>query len=173
MVNFALLKSAVGYADDTSNSSCDVQGLNSDSKALFSLSKELGLVLNPSKTQCVIYGSVKDSGDPILVDGVTIEASEKIKILGFTLKSHLQPDPYLKELADSVTYVPKACGWAALGPSATTCLEDVRKGRGPGKNADISSSLSLKVRLSQEDPLTNWGRKLQVILNDVAKKKEV
>ena len=51
MVNFALLKSAVGYADDTSNSSHLVTGLNADSKVLVSLSKELGLVLNPSKTQ--------------------------------------------------------------------------------------------------------------------------
>ena len=51
MVNFALLKSAVGYADDTSNASSLVAGLNEDSKVIVSLSKELGLVLNPSKTQ--------------------------------------------------------------------------------------------------------------------------
>ena len=29
--------------------------------------------------------------------------------------------------------------------------------------------LSLKVRLSEKDPKTEWGRKLQVILNDVAR----
>ena len=85
MVNFALLKSAVGYADDTSNSRSRVQDLNSDSSALVNLSKELGLVLNPSKTQCVVYGKVQDSSDPVLVDGVTIAPSEKISILGFTL----------------------------------------------------------------------------------------
>ena len=49
MVNFALLKSAVGYADDTSNANPDVSGLNADSEVLVSLSKELGLVLNPAK----------------------------------------------------------------------------------------------------------------------------
>ena len=51
MVNFALLKSAVGYADDTSNSNSLVAGLNADSEVLVNLSKELGLVLNPTKTQ--------------------------------------------------------------------------------------------------------------------------
>ena len=55
MVNFALLKSAVGYADDTSNSNSQVAGLNSESEVLVNLSKELGLVLNPTKTQCIIY----------------------------------------------------------------------------------------------------------------------
>ena len=59
MVTFALLKSAVGYADDTSNSNSQVAGLNADSEVLVSLSKELGLVLNPSKTQCIIYGNGK------------------------------------------------------------------------------------------------------------------
>ena len=29
--------------------------------------------------------------------------------------------------------------------------------------------LSLKVRLSENDPLTNWGKKLQIIVNDVAR----
>ena len=38
MVNFALLKSAVGYADDTSNASSLVAGLNEDSKVIVSLS---------------------------------------------------------------------------------------------------------------------------------------
>ena len=63
MVNFALLKSAVGYADDTSNSNSQVAGLNSESEVLVNLSKELGLVLNPTKTQCIIYSSVADSAD--------------------------------------------------------------------------------------------------------------
>ena len=104
MVNFALLKSAVGYADDTSNSRSRVQELNSDSGALVNLSKELGLVLNPSKTQCLIFGKVQDSNDPILVDGITIAPSEKISILGFTLDNKLQPQVYLKELADGILY---------------------------------------------------------------------
>ena len=49
MVNFALIKLALAYADDTSNSSSTVKDLNTDSKALVSLSKELGLALNPTK----------------------------------------------------------------------------------------------------------------------------
>ena len=49
-VNFALIKLALAYADDTSNSSSTVKVLNAESKALVSLSKELGLALNPTKT---------------------------------------------------------------------------------------------------------------------------
>ena len=91
MVNFALLRSAVGYADDTSNSNSLVAGLNSDSEVIVSLAKELGLVLNPTKTQCIIYGIVPDSADPVTVDGVTITPPEKISGLplttSFSLKS--------------------------------------------------------------------------------------
>ena len=75
-----------------------------DSEVIVSLSKELGLVLNPSKTQCIIYGSVPDSSDPVIVDGVTVTPSEKISILGFSLDRKLQPQVYLKELADGGLY---------------------------------------------------------------------
>ena len=110
MVNFALLKSAIGYADDTSDCNSSVAGLNLDSKVLVSLAKELGLVLNPSKTQCLIYGGVKDSAEPIIVDGLVINPSDKISILGFTLDNKLQPQVYLKELADGVLYRKHAVG---------------------------------------------------------------
>ena len=42
------------------------------------------------------------------------------------------------------------------------CPEIVRK-------ESCGHILSLKVRLSDDDPRTEWGRKLQVILNDVAR----
>ena len=110
MVNFALLRSAVGYADDdTSNSNGLVAGLNADSKVLVGLSKELGLVLNPSKTQCIIYGSVADSTDPITVDGVAIEPSEKISILGFTLDNKLGPRIASMWLAGFRPICPRTC----------------------------------------------------------------
>ena len=167
MVNFALLKSAIGYADDTSNSSNLVSGLNVDSEVLVGLSKELGLVLNPSKTQCIIYGKVSDSADPISVDGVTIAPKEKITLLGFTLDSKLQPQLYLKELADSVLYRKHVVGRlsAHLPPhvlkmfARATVLGKIR----------TYLHLSLKVRLSEKDPQTIWGKKLQVIVNDVAR----
>ena len=41
---------------------------------------------------------------PVLVDGVTVPPSGQISILGFTLTDKLNPDAYLKELADSVLY---------------------------------------------------------------------
>ena len=167
MVNFALLRSAVGYADDTSNSSSLVAGLNSDSSVLVSLSKELGLVLNPSKTQCILYGSVLDSAEPIIVDGVTISPSDRISILGFTLDSKLHLQVYLKELADGVLYRKNVVGRlsAHLPPhvlkmfARATVLGKIR----------TYLHLSLKVRLSENDPKTEWGRKLQVIVNDVGR----
>ena len=167
MVNFALLKSAVGYADDTSNTNSLVAGLNSDSKVLVDLSKELGLVLNPSKTQCIVYGSVADSSDPITVDGVTITPGEKISILGFTLDSKLQPQLYLKELADGVLYRKHVVGRlsAHLPPHI---LKMFAKATVLGKMRTYLH-LALKVRLSESDPKTEWGRKLQVIVNDVAR----
>ena len=96
MVNFALLRKAVGYADDTSNSNALMAGLNSDSEVLVRLSKELGVVLNPSKTQCIIFGSVSDSADPMTVDGVSISPSEKISILGFTKECYNLWNDWLK-----------------------------------------------------------------------------
>ena len=165
MVNFALLKSAIGYADDTSNANSHVAGLNSDSEVLVGLSKELGLVLNPSKTQCIIYGKVSDSEDPITVDGVTITPSEKISILGFTLDNKLQPQAYLKELADGILYRKHVVGRLSAPPhilkmfARATVLGKVR----------TYLHLSLKVRLSECDPHTMWGKRLQVIVNDVAR----
>ena len=167
MVNFALLKSAVGYADDTSNSNAHVSGLNADSEVIVNLSKELGLKLNPTKTQCILYGSVPDSEDPIAVDGVTITPSDKISILGFTLDSKLQPQAYLKELADGVLYRKHVVGRlsAHLPPHV---LKMFTKATVMGKIRTYLH-LALKVRLLESDPHTMWGTKLQVILNDVAR----
>lgn len=138
-----------------------------DSKVLVSLSKELGLVLNPSKTQCIIYGIVQDSADPISVDGVTISPGEKISILGFTLDNKLQPQPYLKELAEGMLYRKHVVGRlsAHLPPRI---LKMFARATVLGKLRTYLH-LSLKVRLSENDPKTEWGRKLQVIVNDVAR----
>ena len=167
MVNFALLSSAVGYADDTSNANSQVAGLNSDSEVLVGLSKELGLVLNPSKTQCIIYGNVSDSGNQITVDGVTIAPSEKICLLGFTLDNKLQPQLYLKELADGVLYRKHVVGRlsAHLPPHV---LKMFTRATVLGKMRTYLH-LALKARLSENDPLTCWGKKLQVIVNDVSR----
>ena len=157
MVNFALLKSAVGYADDTSNSNSLVAGLNLDSKVIVSLSKELGLVLNPAKTQCIIFGSVADSGDPIIVDGVTITPAVKISILGFTLDSKLQPQVYLKELTDGALYRKNVVGrLSAHLPSHV--LKMFARATVLGKIRTYIH-LSLKVRLYESDPITVWGKK--------------
>ena len=101
------------------------------------------------------------------VDGVTITPSDKISILGFTLYSKLQPQAYLKELADGVLYRKHVVGRlsAHLPPhvlkmfARATVLGKIR----------TYLHLSLKVRLSESDPLTVWGKKLQVIVNDVAR----
>ena len=167
MVNFALIKLALAYADDTSNSTSTVKELNAETKALVSLSKELGLALNPTKTQCLIHGKVQDAQDPIVVDGVTITPTEKITLLGFTLDSKLEPKVYLKELADSVLYRKYVVGRlsAHLPPHV---LKMFARAVVLGKIRTYIH-LSLKVRLSPRDPKTEGGNKLQVILNDVAR----
>ena len=101
------------------------------------------------------------------MDGVTIAPAEKISILGFTLDNKLGPQVYLKELADGILYRKHVVGRlsAHLPPhvlkmfARATVLGKIR----------TYIHLSLKVRLSESDPLTAWGRKLQVILNDVAR----
>ena len=167
MVNFALIKLALAYADETSNSTSTVNELNAETKALVSLSKELGLALNPTKTQCLIHGKVQDAHDPIVVDGVTITPSEKITLLGFTLDSKLEPKVYLKG-AGRQCPLPQVCRRPSLCPSSPTCSEDVWRAVVLGKIRTYIH-LSLKVRLSPRDPKTEGGNKLQVILNDVAR----
>ena len=116
---------------------------------------------------CILYGSVADSSDPIVVDGVTITPSEKISILGFTLDSKLQPQAYLKELADGVLYRKHVVGRlsAHLPPNI---LKMFARATVLGKMRTYLH-LSLKVHLLESDQLTCWGRKLQVIVNDVAR----
>ena len=144
-----------------------VAGLNSDSEIIVSLSKELGLVLNPSKTQCIIYGDVQDSADPITVDGVHITPSDNISILGFTLDRKLQPQVYLKELTDGILYRKHVVGRlsAHLPPHV---LKMFARATVLGKLRTYLH-LSLKVRLSENDPRTEWGKRLQVVLNDFAR----
>ena len=106
---------------------------------------------------------------PILVDGITIGPSEKISILGFTLDNKLQPQvyKYLKELADGILYRKYVIGRlsAHLPPHV---LKMFARATVMGKIRTYIH-LSLKFRLSAKDPVTDWGRKLQVIVNDVAR----
>ena len=105
--------------------------------------------------------------DSCAVDGVTIAPSERISILGFTLDKKLQPQVYLKELADGVLYRKHVVGRlsAHLPPNI---LKMFARATVLGKMRTYLH-LSLKVRLSEKDPKADWGRKLQVIVNDVAR----
>ena len=137
-------------------------------KSSSALPKSLGLVLNPSKTQCIVYGKVEDTADPITVDGVIITPSDRISILGLTLDNKLQPQVYLKELTDGILYRKHVVGRlsAHLPPhvlkmsARATVLGKIR----------TYVHLALKVRLSESDPVTVWGKKLQVIVNDQEKR---
>ena len=101
------------------------------------------------------------------MDGVTITPSDQISILGFTLDNRLQPQVYLKELADSVLYRKHVVGRlsAHLPPHI---LKMFARATVLGKMRTYLH-LALRVRLSENDPRTEWGRKLQVIVNDVAR----
>ena len=59
MVSFAPLEKALAYADDTHTSSGSIQELTRDSEVLVDLSSELGLSLNPAKTQLPSTPSTK------------------------------------------------------------------------------------------------------------------
>ena len=115
----------------------------------------LGLVLNPSKTQCIIFGRVPDSADPVTVDGVAITPSEKIKILGFTLDNQLNPQVYLKELADGVLYRKHVVG--RLSAHLPPHLKMFARATVLGKIRTYLH-LSLKVRLTENDPRTERGK---------------
>ena len=96
------------------------------------------LVLNPSKTQCIIYGNVPDSARPVSVDGVIITPKEKITLLGFTINSKLHPQLYLLRSWQTASYI--ASMWlAGFRPisSASTRAEDVLKSQGLGQDQDI------------------------------------
>ena len=89
-----------------------------------------------------------------------------LSILGFTLDNKLGPQDYLKELADSVLYRKHIVGRLSthLPPHI---LKMFARASVLGKMTYLH--LSLKVRLSESDPRTEWGKKLQVIVNDVAR----
>ena len=102
MVTFALLKSALAYADDTHTSSKSIQELTGESEDLVNLSSELGLSLNPTKTQLLLHGQVKK--EEFKVGDVVIRPSQTLTLLGFTFDKKLGSKPYLQDLYNSVLY---------------------------------------------------------------------
>ena len=84
MMSFALLERALAYADDTHTSSASIQELTRDSEVLVDLSSELGLSLNPAKTQLLLHGKVEGSED------VAIPPSKTLTLLGFTIDQKLR-----------------------------------------------------------------------------------
>ena len=167
MVNFAPLQKALAYADDTHTSSDSIRELAKDSEILVDLSNELGLSLNPTKTRLLVHGKVLDDEENFKVGDVTIPPSQDLTLLGFTFDEKLSPQPYLHELYNAVLYRKHTVGRlsAHLPPHV---LKMFARAVVLGKIRTYLH-LALKVRLNDQDPLTGWGKKLQVVLNDVAR----
>ena len=68
-----------------------------------------GLLLNPSKTEAVLYGTRAqtdkiDTADGIDVAGTTVKFSSKVKLLGATLNSTLSVDQHVTAVVRSCSY---------------------------------------------------------------------
>ena len=167
MVNFALLQRALAYADDTHTSSGSVKELAKDSQVLVELSSELGLSLNPTKTKLLFFGKVLDKEEDFKVGDVTIPPSQDLTLLGFTFDEKLRPEPYLQELYNSVLYRKHTVG--RLSAHLPPHVLKIFAGAVVLGKIRTYLHLALKVRLQDQDPRTGWGKKLQVVLNDVAR----
>ena len=167
MVSFALLERALAYADDTHTSSASIQELTRDSEVLVDLSSELGLSLNPAKTQLLLHGKVEGSEDEFKVRGVAIPPSKTLTLLGFTIDQKLRSLPYLEDLYNSVLYRKHTV--RRLSAHLPPHVLKMFAGAVVLGKMRTYLHLALKVRLQDQDPLTEWGKKLQVVLNDVAR----
>ena len=158
MVNFALLNKALAYADDTHTSSSSIQELTKDSELLVDLSSELGLSLNPTKTQLLLHGKVLGSGEEdFKVSQVTIPPSKTLTLLGFTFDQKLCPQPYLKALYNSVLYR-KHTIWRLSAHLPPHVLKMFARAVALGKFRTYLH-LALQVRLQEADTCSGWGKK--------------
>ena len=121
--------------------------------------------MNPAKTQLLLRGKVKK--EEFKVGGVVIRPSQTLTLLGFTVDKRLGSKPYLQDLHNSVLYRKHTVGRlsAHLPPHV---LKMFARAVVLGKMRTYLH-LALKVRLQDQDPLNGWGKKLQVVVNDVAR----
>ena len=167
MVSFVLLKRALAYADDTHTSGKSTQELTEESQILVNLSSELGLSLNPAKTQLLQYGKVNGSKEDFKVGDVVVPPAPTLTLLGFTFDKKLGPQPYLQDLYNSVLYRKHTV--RRLSAHLPPHVLKMFAGAVVLGKMRTYLHLALKVRLQDQDPLTGWGKKLQVVLNDVAR----
>jgi len=101
----AQIASALGrpswlYADDSTTSRQSIPALESAARDLVKTSSELGLVLNPSKTQVLHLGQNKSA---VEIGGIQVEPSATMTLLGLTFDRHLSTAPYLASLVTSLS----------------------------------------------------------------------
>ena len=134
---------------------------------LVDLSSELGLSLNPTKTQLLLYGKVMGSEEAFKVGDAVIPRAPTLTLLGFTFNSKLGTKPYLQELYSSILYRKHTV--RRLSAHLPPHVLKMFAGAVVLGKLRTYLHLALKVRLHERDPLTCWGKKLQVVLNDVAR----
>ena len=121
--------------------------------------------MNPTKTQLLLHGQVKK--EEFKVGDVVIHPSQTLTLLGFTFDKKLGSKPYLQDLYNSVLYRKHTVG--KLSAHLPPHVLKMFAGAVVLGKMRTYLHLALKVRLQEQDPLTGWGKKLQVVLNDVAR----
>lgn len=102
------------YADDLqiysqshlSEISQCINCLNNDLTSIQRWSKSYGLRVNPAKTQVIVIGSQKlisrinwTQIPPLIIDGICLPISDKVKNLGVTFDKHLSWIPHVNEVS--------------------------------------------------------------------------
>ena len=155
----------LAYADDTSIWDPSVHELTKCGQKLIQYSHNIGLVLNPSKTQYMRMG--RQDSNLLTIGQESIPPNTSITILGLELDYKLSPGPYIDSMISSLT---GRLGILRRLRAQLPCnvLALVAKGLLLGK-AQVYAEVVFNGRLSESEPVSGQAQKLQVILNDTAR----
>ena len=156
------------YADDTTAWSAASALLEQSAASMAHMADTLGLALNPSKTQHIVFrGGTKCLEEAALtVSGATVRAKGKLEFLGWSV-DHLNPTPFIEDQISALksrVYLMQQLSArvppAVLGPVARVIFN---------RKAMYAVEHSHAVRLTDTDPLADITSKLQVVYNDMSR----
>ena len=155
------------YADDSSAWHSDINALSEAAMTFSNMAADMGLVLNPSKTQLLTLGGGNRFGKVIKVDDEIVEQRDQIELLGFKVDQKLSPTPYAEDMLQSLS---QRLGVlrrlkAKLPPNILSILA---KSIVLGK-VQVYAGLTFRVRLTKDAPRSVLATKIQTVLNDVAR----
>ena len=156
----------VTYADDNNTVAGGVADLQVKTDNMELAAADLGLSLNPEKTQLLYFGGYTSLTD-LLVGGATITPSDTIDILGFTLDKAVSPKAYAEKLLHDV-----AGRLAVVRLLRHRLRQDQLRMVGYGlvmSKVRFCIASTFAVRLQDDDPKCDLASKLQVLVNDLAR----